>query len=203
MPDDDGIVPVIDQAYFEDDCAERFIVFLSVTFGKEKLEENLHFLVDGMGLKGSDAPVEKLRKYFATQFFKDHIKRYKKRPIYWLMSSGKEKAFQCLIYMHRYTPSTLARIRTSYVHELQSKLSSREKDLPDMIESASTTSESNKLKKELAAVKKKIAELAKFDEELRHLADQRIEIDLDDGVKRNYGLFGNLLAEKKAITGKK
>ena len=202
-PDDDGIVPVIDQAYFEDDCAERFVEFLSVTFGKEELEENIHFIVDGLGLKGSDSPVEKLRKYFATQFFKDHMQRYKKRPIYWLMSSGKERAFQCLIYMHRYTASTLARIRTSYVHELQSKLSTRVKDLPDFIETASTTSEANKLKKEQSVIKKKISELAKFDEELRHLADQRIEIDLDDGVKRNYGLFGNLLAEKKAITGKK
>jgi len=129
------------------------------------------------------------------------MRMYKKRPIYWLFSSGKNKAFECLVYLHRYNEATLSRMRSEYVTPLMGKLSSRIEYLQNEIQAASTASAKNKLTKEQNTLKKKQAELDKFDEELRHYADQRISIDLDDGVKHNYGKFGNLLAEVKKISG--
>ena len=137
----------------------------------------------------------------SNQFFKEHLHAYKRRPIHWLFSSGKEKAFECLVYLHRYNEATLSRIRNEYVTPLHGKLSARIEWLRGEADAATTTSARNKLQKELEVIKKKQVELATFDDLLRHYADQRISIDLDDGVKVNYGKFGNLLAEVKAVTG--
>lgn len=208
-PDEDAIVPVLDEAYFDDDCTVRIEEFLKVTFGEATLKENLRFIADALGIKGNETPNDAIRRYLATKFYKDHLNTknraygYKNRPIYWMVTSGKERAFQALIYLHRYTPSTLSRLRTGYLHPLQNKLRARVTDLEGGIETASTNAEKSRLTKQLTKLKKQQAELSTFDEELHHYADMRIELDLDDGVKHNYGLFGNLLAEKKAVTGKK
>jgi len=149
----------------------------------------------------SETPEETIRRCLADKFFKDHLQTYKKRPIYWLFSSGKQGAFQALVYLHRYTEGTLARLRAEYVVPLTGKLQARLAALERDIQSASSTATRNRASKQREQLQKKHFELLGFDEKLRHYADQRITLDLDDGVKVNYGKFGDLLAEVKAITG--
>ena len=199
--DDDGIVPVCDMDWFPDDATPRLVEFIKTVFGAETLDENLVWIAESFEPKKGETPVETIRRYFSTQFFKNHIQMYKKRPIYWLFSSGKQKAFECLVYLHRYNESTLARMRAQYVTPLQGKLNARIEHLRRETDSAGSTAAKTKLRKEVEMLVKKQTELAKFDEELRHYADQRIKLDLDDGVRVNYGKFGSLLAETKAITG--
>ena len=201
--DDDGIVPVMDLDWFSDDATNRFIEFLKVAWAPDILEENLKFVANCLSPKETETSIDTIRRYLSTKFFKDHIKTYKKKPICWLFSSGKQKAFECLVYLHRYNESTLARMRSAYVTPLQGKFNARIEYLQTEINAAETTSAKKKLQKELEALKKKKTELAAFDDELRHYADMKISLDLDDGVKVNYDKFGSLLAEKKAITGKK
>jgi type II restriction/modification system DNA methylase subunit YeeA len=199
--DADGIVPLTDEPWFPDDAAQRIREFLIKVWGAETLEENLAWLAESLGKKASETPEETLRRYLADTFFKNHLQTYKKRPIYWLFSSGKQGAFQALVYLHRYHEGTLARMRGEYVVPLQGKLAARTAHLQDEIAAAPSTAARNKLQKQLDALKKKQTELIAYDDLLRHYADQRIPLDLDDGVKVNYGKFGKLLAEVKAVTG--
>ncbi len=201
--DDDGIVPIMDMEWFDDDAAARFDKFINVAWSPETLEENLKFIAESLSAKKGEAPRDTIRRYFSSSFFKDHLKTYKKRPIYWLFSSGKLKAFECLVYLHRHNESTLSRMRNEYATPLQGKFTARADYLQNEIDSAASASARNKLQKQLDILRKKQAELKSFDDELRHYADQRIKLDLDDGVKVNYGKFGNLLVEVNAITGKK
>lgn len=201
--DDDGIVPIMDIDWFPDDAASRFNEFLKVAWSPETLEENLKFVADSLSPKGGETPQESIRRYISTQFYKDHLQTYKRRPIYWLFSSGKQRAFECLVYLHRYNQSTLSRMRNEYVTPLQGKFSAQVDYLVNEVNTATSTAERNRLQKQLDTLRKKQVELAVFDDLLRHYADQRISLDLDDGVKVNYGKFGNLLAEVKAITGGK
>jgi type II restriction/modification system DNA methylase subunit YeeA len=201
--DDDGIIPITDYPWFDDDAAHRLIEFISVAWDKSHLEANLTFLAESLSPKKNESSRETLRRYLCDSFFKDHLQTYKKRPIYWLFSSGKLKAFQCLVYLHRYNEGTLSRMRTEYVIPLSSKINSRIDQLEDDVASASSTAHQKKLSKERDTLIKQREELHVFDEKLRHYADQRIALDLDDGVKVNYGKFGDLLAEVKAITGNK
>ena len=201
--DDDGIIPINDFAWFDDDVTERFCKFVETAWNKETLDENLDFVAEAIGRKTSESSREAIRRFFCNDFFKDHLKRYKKRPIYWLFTSGKEKAFQCLVYLHRYNEGTLSRMRTEYLIPLQGKISTRIDTLNSDIEHASSTSEANKIRKDITKLEKQAEELRKYDEKLRHYADMKISLDLDDGVKVNYGKFGDLLAEVKAVTGKK
>ena len=194
-PDEDGIIPVLDGEWFEDDIVARTRDFLRATFGEATLRENLRFLEDSLG--------KDLRKYFLNDFYKDHLQTYKKRPIYWLVSSGKQRAFQCLVYLHRYHEGTLARMRTEYAIPLQGRIAARIEQLDGDKLKATSTSHRNKLQREQDDLKKQQAELLTFEEKLKHAADQKISLDLDDGVKVNYGKFGDLLAESKAITGGK
>lgn len=205
--DDDGIVPLAAEEWlFEDDATSRFRDFVKTVWGEEHLQENLDFVAESLCLdaikpKKNESSMETIRRYFSTQFYKDHLKTYKKRPIYWLFSSGKEKAFECLVYLHRYNESTLARMRTEYVTPLMGKLETQHSVLTESRTNASS-SEQRRIDKELKSIEKKQSELRAFDEELKHLAEMKISIDLDDGVKVNYGKFGNLLADVKAIHGK-
>ncbi|MEZ9494542.1 BREX-1 system adenine-specific DNA-methyltransferase PglX [Vibrio splendidus] len=205
--DDDGIVPLADEGWvFEDDATARFREFVKTVWGKEHLQENLDFVAESLCLdaikaKKGESSIDTIRRYFSMQFYKDHLKTYKKRPIYWLFSSGKAKAFECLVYLHRYNEGTLSRMRTEYVTPLMGKLESRKNILEDSKATASGA-ELRAIDKELKIIDKKQAELVKFDEELKHLAEMKISLDLDDGVKVNYGKFGNLLADVKAIHGK-
>jgi type II restriction/modification system DNA methylase subunit YeeA len=197
--DKDGIIPVTDLEWFARDAANRFVEFLSVAWSPETLEENLRFVAAQLSPRQNEQPRDTVRRYFSSGFFKDHMQTYKKRPVYWLFSSGKQKAFECLVYLHRYSPATLSRMRNEYVTPLFGKLSAQIEYLTGEVAAATSTAARNKLQKTLDALKKKHAELQAFDAELRHYADQRIALDLDDGVKVNYGKFGNLLAETKTI----
>jgi hypothetical protein len=191
--DKDNILPILPGAYFGDDIVSRFIEFVRVTFGEEVLAENLDFIADTLGKKKGETAKETIRRYFLNDFFKDHVQTYKKRPIYWLFTSGKQKAFNCLIYMHRYDKTTLSRIRTDYLHEYQIRLDAEKKELLSIIEGDYTTKEISNAKKELKALDKKIVELKEFDELLHHMADRQIGIELDDGVTHNYDLFKELV----------
>jgi len=202
--DPDGILPMIESDWgFEDDSTKRIKEFISVAWPKEHLSENLEFVAESLGAKKGESSEDTIRKYLATGFFKHHVQTYKRRPIYWLFSSGKQKAFQCLVYLHRYHEGTLARMRTEYVIPLQGKITARIEQLTSDIGKATSTSRRKKLQKEQDDLKKQQLELASFDEKLKHYADMRIKLDLDDGVKVNYGKFGELLAEVKAVTGGK
>ena len=201
--DSDGIIPLTQNEWFEDDAANRLIKFISVAWDAGHLDDNLTFLASNLSPKKNESSGETLRRYLCDSFFKDHLQTYKRRPIYWLFSSGKQKAFQCLVYLHRYNEGTLARMRTEYVIPLQGKMASRVRQLEDDIDAATSTPHRRGLEKERATLAKQQAELREFDEKLRHYADQRISLDLDDGVKVNYGKFGDLLAEVKTVTGGK
>lgn len=193
--DKDNILPILPGAYFEDDIVTRFVDFVRVTFSEEMLEENLDFIADAIGRRKNETARETLRRYFLNDFYKDHVQVYKKRPIYWLFTSGKEKAFNCLIYIHRYDKTTLSRIRTDYLHEVQTRLDAEKNDLLEVINGDSTTREISNAKKELKSLDKKIDELKAYDELLHHMADMQIEIDLDDGVRVNYEKFKGLVAK--------
>ncbi len=199
--DADGIVPITDELWFADDAPSRIREFLRAVWGPDTLEENMTWLAESLGTKASETQDETIRRYLADKFFKDHLQTYKKRPIYWLFSSGKQGAFQALVYLHRYSEGTLARLRAEYVVPLTGKIQNRIEMLQKDAAAASSTAARNKLTKEVEKLKKKHVELLAYDEQLRHYADMRITLDLDDGVKVNYGKFGNLLAEVKAITG--
>jgi len=199
--DADGIVPLTDELWFVDDACSRIREFLRAVWGPDTLEENMAWLAESLGTKASETPEETIRRYIADKFFKDHLQTYKKRPIYWLFSSGKQGAFQALVYLHRYHEGTLARMRSEYVVPLTGKIQSRIEMLTKDAEAATVTAARNKLNKEIEGLRKKHVELLSYDEKLRHYADMRITLDLDDGVKVNYGKFGDLLAEVKAVTG--
>lgn len=192
--DVDNIIPITDDEYFEDDIVEKFIAFIRTVYGEKTLEENLKFIANALGGKGQ--PREVIRNYFLNDFYKDHCKIYQKRPIYWLFDSGKKNGFKCLIYMHRYEPDTIARIRTDYVHEQQSRYRTAIEDLEHRIANAGT-SERVKLNKLLKKIQEQADELHTYEEKIHHLADQMIAIDLDDGVKHNYEIFKDVLAKIK------
>jgi type II restriction/modification system DNA methylase subunit YeeA len=202
--DEDGILPLLDMDWeFEDDITLRFEEFLKVVWDEKTLFENLEFVAGAFSPKQNETPKDTIRRYLVSKFFDDHLKTYKKRPIYWLVSSGKEKAFEALIYLHRYNEATLARMRNDYVIPLQGKMNKRTVYLEDQVKQGGSASLVSQYQKEVDTIKKKQLELAKFDDLLKHFADQKISLDLDDGVKVNYGKFGTLLAKVKEITGEK
>ncbi len=192
--DKDNIIPICDDEYFEDDIVGLFVEFVKTVYGADTLDENLKFIADALGGKGQ--PKEVIRNYFLNDFYKDHCKIYQKRPIYWLFDSGKKNGFKALIYMHRYQPDTIARIRTDYVHEQQARYRTAIADLEQRIANAST-GERVKLNRKLTTLQAQEAEIRTYEEKIHHLADQMISIDLDDGVKKNYAIFQDVLAKIK------
>ena len=193
-PDSDNIIPICDDEYFDDDITGRFVEFVRVVYGEDTLEENLKFVADALGGKGT--PREVIRSYFLSEFYKDHCKTYQKRPIYWLFDSGKKNGFKALVYMHRYQRDLLARLRTDYVHEQQERYRTQLTQIADAMDHASG-SERVKLIKQQKKLQEQALELQQYEEKIHHLADQNIEIDLDDGVKHNYALFEDVLAKIK------
>ena len=181
--DKDNIIPVCDDEYFEDDIVGLFVEFVKTIYGADTLDENLKFIADVLGGKGQ--PKDVIRNYFLSDFYSDHCKIYQKRPIYWLFDSGKKNGFKALIYMHRYQPDMIARIRTDYVHEQQARYRTAIADLEQRIANASA-GERVKLNKKLSKLQAQDTELRNYEEKIHHLADQMISIDLDDGVKKNY-----------------
>lgn len=195
MPDKDAIIPITDDEYFTDDIVGRFVEFVMAVYGADTLEENLKFIADALEEKGA-TPREVIRNFFIKDFYKDHCKTYQKRPIYWLFDSGKKNGFKCLVYMHRYQPDTIARIRTDYVHEQQARYRTAISGLERQINGAST-SERVHLNKQLTKLRDQAEETRLYEEKIHHLADQMISIDLDDGVKHNYAIFQDVLAKIK------
>lgn len=194
FPDQDNIIPICDDEYFVDDIVHKFIELVSVVYGTENLHENIKFIADALGGKGQ--PKDVIRNYFLNDFYKDHCKIYQKRPIYWLFDSGKKNGFKALIYMHRYQSDTIARIRTDYVHEQQSRYRTAMADLEKRIDNVAA-GERVKLNKELNKLQAQAEEIRVYEEKIHHLADQMISIDLDDGVKHNYAIFKDVLAKIK------
>ena len=192
--DKDNIIPICDDEYFEDDIVGLFVGFVKTVYGADTLDENLEFIANALGGKGQ--PKDVIRNYFLNDFYSDHCKIYQKRPIYWLFDSGKKNGFKALIYMHRYQPDTIARIRTDYVHEQQARYRTAIADLEQRIANAST-GERVKLNKKLATLQAQDTEIRTYEEKIHHLADQMISIDLDDGVKKNYAIFQDVLAKIK------
>lgn len=194
MPDADNVIPITDEEYFEDDIVGRFVEFMRVAYGAETLEENLRFVADALGGKGTSRDV--IRSYFLKEFFKDHCQTYKKRPIYWQFDSGKKNGFKALIYMHRYQPDLLARVRTDYVHQQQERYRAQVSYAEDALATAEKGNRV-KLEKRISKLNDQLREASEFEEKVHHLADQMIEIDLDDGVKMNYAKFQDVLAKIK------
>lgn len=192
IPDKDNILPICDDEYFDDDILGRFINFVRVVYGAETLEENLKFIADSLGGKGT--PREVIRNYFLNDFYADHCKIYQKRPIYWLFDSGKKNGFKALIYLHRYSRDLLAKLRTDYVHEQQERYRTQLSHIAAALNSA-TGSERARLLKQQDKLSEQLKEITVFEEKVHHLADQNIEIDLDDGVKKNYEIFTDVLAK--------
>lgn len=194
MPDSDNVLPITDDEYFDDDIVRYFIDFVRTVYGEETLEQNLAFIAEALGGKGTSREV--IRTYFLKDFFKDHCQTYKKRPIYWLFDSGKKNGFKCLVYMHRYQPDLLARIRTDYVHEQQERYRSQIGYANDALVSAER-GERVRLDKRIKKLNDQLKETIAYEEKLHHLADQMIKIDLDDGVKVNYAKLQDVLAKIK------
>ena len=197
LPDIDNVIPITDDNYFSDDIVGGFIKFVKECYGEEYLDNNIKYIADSLNPKSNELPRETIRRYFLNDFYKDHVQTYKKRPIYWLFTSGKQKAFNALIYMHRYDKTTLARIRTDYLHRQQNILEARRGTLATAVKTESDKREQIKLNKEIDILDKQLDEIRAYDEKLHHLADQMIEIDLDDGVVENYKLFKGLVEEIK------
>jgi hypothetical protein len=201
VPDDDNIIPILDTEYFEDDIVGRFVDFVKVTFGEDTLEENLDFIASALKKKGSTSR-DVIRNYFLTDFYKDHLQTYKKHPIYWLFDSGKNNGFKALIYMHRYEPDLVARVRTDYLHKTQKALETAISHNERIIDNSPNASEKSKAVKAKDKLIKQLEETRKYDVALAHLANQKIELDLDDGVKVNYAKFQGLEVSsegKKAV----
>ncbi|MEH0978212.1 BREX-1 system adenine-specific DNA-methyltransferase PglX [Bacillus mobilis] len=198
QPDSDGIIPLTDTEYFEDDVVSRLQELLVIMFGQDTLAENLRWLAESLTMKNNETPVERLRRYFFDEFYSDHCKIYQKRPIYWMADSGKKKGFRALFYLHRYTPETLATMRFSYVQNLQEKLSQEQKRLEqDLVNPDLTAAMKKRYNKQLTTIKAQQDELIDFDKKMAELANQRIALDLDDGVVVNYKKIESVLAKIK------
>lgn len=196
IPDSDDIIPICDEDYFEDDIVSRFVEFVRCVYGDDTLEENLKFISDALG--GNGNPRDVLRNYFLKDFFKDHCNTYQvtgsgKRPIYWQFDSGKKNGFKALVYIHRYTPDLIARMRTGYIHPLQSQYRTQIEMLNNQIDEASSTSEKVRLQRQLKKITEQAEELGKYEEKIHHWADKMEPMDLDDGVVVNYNKFQELL----------
>lgn len=185
LPDRDGILPITDEEYLEDDIVSRLCDWLKAAYGADTLEENLDFIAGALGGKGNSSR-EIIRNYFLKDFFKDHYKAYQKRPIYWLFDSGKQNGFKALIYLHRYTPDTIGNLRVDYLHKMQRVYESEINRMQDMIDHSTNAREVAASTKRKEKLQKQLKECRDYDEMIAHLALSRIELDLDDGVKVNY-----------------
>ena len=192
-PDKDNIIPISEDEYFEDDIVSRFIEFIRTVYGEENLEENLDYIADSIGRKTSESARQAIRRYFIKDFYKDHLKIYQKRPIYWMFDSGKNDGFKCLIYMHRYNDQIVAKVRTDNLHNLQRKYEAEINRQQLIVDSSdSTTKDKTVAKKKIDRINKQLEECREYDEVVAYLANEKISIDLDDGVKVNYAKFQNV-----------
>jgi hypothetical protein len=194
-PSINPIIPITDQAYFDKDIVTQFMEFMRVAYSPDTLMENLNFIANALTQRNDEPPIDRIRRYFLQEFISDHIRTYKKRPIYWLFTSGKKQAFGALVYLHRYNQDTLARLRMDYVLELQVKLDGEMSRAQQQLDSAIATTTKKAASKRLKELQEQQLELRDYQAKLQHLADTRIKIDLDDGVAYNYTLFKGLVYE--------
>jgi type II restriction/modification system DNA methylase subunit YeeA len=193
--DIDAIIPITDQAYFDDDIVNRFVEFIRVAYSPETLTENLDFIADTLTRRSGETSRDRIRRYFLTEFISDHIQTYKKRPIYWLFTSGKNRAFNALVYLHRYKEDTLARLRTDYVLEQQVKLDGETARTQQQFDNATNSVAKKAATKRLKELQTQQLELRDYQAKLQTMADARIKLDLDDGVAYNYTRFKGLVYE--------
>lgn len=184
IPDDDNVVPITDEEYFDDDLPSFICAWLKKAFGRQHFEENLEFLTTALGTKGK-TPKDKLRTYFLKQFYKDHCKTYQKRPIYWLFDSGKENGFKAFVYIHRWTKDTEGRVLL-YLHKVQKKYETELRAIEMNLENLADKRRAAQLEKRKEHLQKQLAEVKDYDEMLDHMANEQLAMDLDDGVKVNY-----------------
>lgn len=195
--DSDNIIPITDEAYFDDDIVQRFKQFIEVAFGKEKLNENIDFIAETLEKKGTETSEETIRRYFVNDFFNDHVKMYQKRPIYWLLDSGKKNGFKALVYMHRYNENLIPKARLDYLHRIQTTYEKLLFDVNYKLTTDLSMLDKKDAQKRQADLNAKLQEIKEYDEKIAHIANQRISIDLDDGVKVNYEKFKDILAKIK------
>lgn len=195
--DNDNVIPITDEAYFSDDIVERFKTFISVVYGEKTLNENLDFIAETLGKKGTETSEDTIRRYFVNDFFNDHVKTYQKRPIYWLFDSGKKNGFKALVYMHRYNENLIPKVRLDYLHRMQTTYEKLLVDVNDKLTSELSMTYKKEAQKRQADLNAKLQEIREYDEKIAHIANQRISIDLDDGVKVNYAKFEDVLAKVK------
>ena len=193
----DNVIPITDEAYFSDDIVERFKTFISVVYGEKTLNENLDFIAETLGKKGTETSEDTIRRYFVNDFFNDHVKTYQKRPIYWLFDSGKKNGFKALVYMHRYNENLIPKVRLDYLHRMQTTYEKLLVDVNDKLTSELSMTDKKEAQKRQADLNAKLQEIKEYDEKIAHMANQRISIDLDDGVKVNYEKFKDVLAKIK------
>ena len=185
IPDADNCIPITDEEYFEDDIVGLFCAWLKEVYGEDTLEENLDFVANALGNKGKTSR-EVIRNYFLTDFIKDHIKTYQKRPIYWLFDSGKQNGFKALVYMHRWNADTIGNVRVEYLHRIQRVYEKEITRMQEIIDNSHDNKEISNATKRKEKLQKQIKETKDYDAKIAHLALSRIDIDLDDGVKVNY-----------------
>ena len=197
LPDKFGILPITAEKDFSNDIVERVKEFVKFVYGEESLKDNLNFIAEALGNKDNRNPEEILRTYFITAFYKDHLQRYQNRPIYWLMNSGKKNAFSCLFYMHRYEPLTVARVRADYLIHYQEMLENKRKFIERQLYAEDITAKEKKnVEKELKDLDVLLKELREYANEVKHIAEQKIPLDLDDGVNVNYERLGAILKKR-------
>ena len=195
--DNDNIIPITDEAYFSDDIVERFKTFIKTVYGDNTFNENMDFIAEALGKKGTETSEETIRRYFVNDFFDDHVKMYQKRPIYWLLDSGKKNGFKALIYMHRYNENLIPKARLDYLHRVQTTYEKLLSDVNYRLTTELSMTDKKEAKNRQADLNAKLNEIKEYDEKIAHIANQRISIDLDDGVKVNYEKFKDILAKIK------
>ena len=197
LPDEFGILPITAEKDFSNDIVERVKEFVKFVYGEESLKDNLNFIAEALGNKDNRNPEEIIRAYFIKDFYADHLQRYQKRPIYWLMNSGKKNAFSCLFYMHRYEPLTVARVRADYLIHYQEMLENKRKFIERQLYAEDITAKEKKnVEKELKDLDVLLKELREYANEVKHIAEQKIVLDLDDGVNVNYEKLGAILKKR-------
>ena len=201
IPDADNCIPITDEEYFEDDIVGLFCAWLKKVYGEDTLEENLDFIANALGNKGKTSR-EVIRNYFLTDFIKDHIKTYQKRPIYWLFDSGKQNGFKALVYMHRWNADTIGNVRVEYMHRIQRVYEKEITRMQEIIDDSHDNKEISNATKRKEKLQKQIKETKDYDAKIAHLALSRIDIDLDDGVKVNYEKVQTADGKKMQILAK-
>ena len=195
--DIDNIIPITDDAYFGDDIVERFKKFIKVAYGENTFNENIDFIAEALGKKGTETSEDTIRRYFLNDFFNDHCKIYQKRPIYWLFDSGKKNGFKALVYMHRYNENLIPKVRLDYLHRVQTTYEKLLSDVNYKLTTDLSMTDKKATQNRQADLNAKLNEIEEYDEKIAHIANQRISIDLDDGVKVNYEKFKDILAKIK------